>query len=151
VLAENVDEYFDITGSSPYMLLVAPVQKGRRKDVPDGYKNLDMYERLYRLRSDIPAVTHVDFSARIQTVHQDTNPRYWQLIKAFKDLTGYALLVNTSFNVRGEPIVCTPEDAYQCFMRTEMDYLIIGNFLFNKAEQPQWQGKDNWRDQYELD
>ncbi len=151
VLAEDVDEYFDIAGSSPYMLLVAPVQKGRRKDMPAGYNDLDMYQRLYHLRSDIPAITHVDFSARIQTVHRETNPRYWQLIKAFKELTGYALLVNTSFNVRGEPIVCTPEDAYQCFMRTEMDYLVIGNFLFNKVEQPPWQEKDNWRDQYELD
>jgi len=151
VLAEDVSEYFDIDGPSPYMLLVAPVKEERRNEVPTDYNNLDMYERLYHLRSDIPAVTHVDFSARIQTVHQDTNPRYWQLIKAFKKITGYALLVNTSFNVRGEPIVCTPEDAYQCFMRTEMDYLIIGDFIFDKAEQPRWQEKKNWRNQYELD
>jgi carbamoyltransferase len=151
VLAEDAHEYFDIDGPSPYMLLVAPVNSERCNDTPANYNDLDMYERLYHLRSDIPAVTHVDFSARIQTVHKETNPRYWQLIQAFKELTGYALLVNTSFNVRGEPIVCTPEDAYQCFMRTEMDYLIIGDYLFDKSEQPKWQEGENWREQYELD
>ena len=98
-----------------------------------------MYKRLYLLRSEVPAVTHVDFTARIQTVHQKTNDRYWQLINAFKELTGYGLVVNTSFNVCGEPIVCTPEDAYRCFMRTEMDWLVVGNHLFRKDEQPAWQ------------
>ncbi len=151
VLAEDVAEYFDLDAPSPYMLLVAPVREGCRQDVSMDCNDQDMYKRLYCSRSDIPAVTHVDFSARIQTVHRDTNPRYWQLIKAFKELTGYALLVNTSFNVRGEPIVCTPEDAYQCFMRTEMDYLVIGNFLFDRVEQPQWREKSDWRAQYGLD
>ena len=122
--------------ASPYMLLVADVREGRCRPLPQGYAGMELYQRLYHLRSDIPAVTHIDYSARIQTVHQETNPRYWQLIQAFKELTGYGLLVNTSFNVRGEPIVCTPEDAYRCFMRTEMDYLVIGDALFAKADQP---------------
>lgn len=151
VLAEYVDEYFDLKKTSPYMLLVAPVKERRRREVPANYNELGMYERLYHPRSDIPAVTHVDFSARIQSVHQETNPRYWQLINAFREQTGCAMMVNTSFNVRGEPIVCTPEDAYQCFMRTDMDYLVIGNYLFSKDEQPAWQEGDNWRDKYELD
>ena len=151
VLAEYVDEYFDLKEDSPYMLLVAPVKEGRRRKVPANYDELGMYERLYYPRSDIPAITHVDFSARIQTVHRGTNPKYWQLINAFREQTGCALVVNTSFNVRGEPIVCTPEDAYQCFMRTDMDYLVIGNYLFKKGEQPAWQKGDKWRDKYELD
>ena len=151
VLAEHAADYFEIEGASPYMLLVAPVCGDRRKETPTDYNNQEMFDRLYHLRSDIPAVTHVDFSARIQTVHKETNPRYWQLITSFKEKTGYALVVNTSFNVRGEPIVCSPEDAYQCFMRTEMDYLAIGNFLFSKKDQPTWQEKENWRDKYELD
>nr|MBF0223159.1 carbamoyltransferase [Desulfobulbaceae bacterium] len=151
VLAEDASDYFKIEGSSPYMLLVAPVNEDRRKETPADYDSKEMYERLYHLRSDIPAITHVDFSARIQTVHKETNPRYWHLINAFKEQTGYGLVVNTSFNVRGEPIVCTPEDAYQCFMRTEMDHLVVGNYLFSKTEQPKWQEKDNWRDKYELD
>ena len=113
------------------MLLVAPVKEERRNPLPPGYENLDLFDRLYHLRSDVPAITHVDYSARIQTVHQETNERYWRLIQAFKELTGCGLIVNTSFNVRGEPIVCTPEDAYQCFMRTEMDYLVLGDFLFD--------------------
>jgi len=112
---------------------------------------MELYDRLYHLRSDIPAVTHVDYSARIQTVHRDTNERYWKLISAFKELTGYGVIVNTSFNVRGEPIVCTPGDAYQCFMRTEMDWLVIGDHLFDKKEQTSWKGDTDWRDEYELD
>ena len=120
VLAEDAGEYFDLETASPYMLLVAPVREKRRQPVPDGYGKLPLYDRLYFRRSDIPAVTHVDFSARIQTVHRQTNERYWRLIRAFKELTGCGLVVNTSFNVRGEPIVCTPEDAYRCFMRTGM-------------------------------
>ena len=136
VLAEHVDEWFDLNPSSPYMLLIAPVKHRHRKTEPHGYNELPMYPRLYHLRSDIPAVTHVDYSARIQTVHQATNPKYWHLISAFNELTGVPLLVNTSFNVRGEPIVCTPEDAYRCFMRTEMDFLVIDNLLFAKKSQP---------------
>ncbi|MGA1875821.1 MAG: carbamoyltransferase [bacterium] len=151
VLAEDSEKYFDLNRPSPYMQLVAPVQERLRKPLPGGYSNMGIYERLYHLRSDIPAVTHVDYSARVQTVHRETNERYWRLIKAFKDRTGYGLLVNTSFNVRGEPIVCTPEDAYRCFMRTEMDYLVIGNFLFDKKVQPDWSNKEKWREVYELD
>jgi carbamoyltransferase len=99
----------------------------------------------------LPAITHIDFSARVQTVHKETNERYWQLIKAFEEQTGWGVLVNTSFNVRGEPIVCTPEDAYRCFMRTEMDYLVMGDVLFKKEEQPQWEEEKDWREEYELD
>ena len=112
---------------------------------------LELFDRLYILRSDVPAITHVDYSARIQTVHQETNPKYWRLINAFKELTGYGLIVNTSFNVRGEPIVCTTEHAYQCFMRTEMDYLVMENFLFDKKDQPAWHEEKDWRQVYELD
>ena len=101
----------------------------RLNALPDNYKNLPLYQRLYTLRSDIPAVTHIDFSARIQSVNKDTNPKYWSLINDFKALTGYGVIVNTSFNVRGEPIVCTPDDAYKCFMRTEMDYLSNGELF----------------------
>jgi carbamoyltransferase len=104
-----------------------------------------------RRLSDIPAVTHVDYSARIQSVDRQTNEKYWQLINTFKQKTGYGLVVNTSFNVRGEPIVCTPEDGYRCFMRTEMDWLVISNSLFKKTEQPSWQEKEDWQETYELD
>ena len=151
VLAEYAKDYFTLAADSPYMLLVAPVQEQWRKPVPADYNQLEMYERLYHHRSEIPAVTHVDFSARVQTVHKQTNPRYHQLISAFFKKTGCPIIVNTSFNVRGEPIVCTPEDAYQCFMRTEMDYLVIGDYLFAKKDQPQWQEKDNWRESFVLD
>ena len=126
VLVEDVNDYFDLQGPSPYMLLVAPVQGKRCNPLPDEKSDSpspeNVFQRLYHLRSDIPAVTHIDYSARIQTVDRDTNSRYWHLINTFKQQTGYGLLVNTSFNVRGEPIVCTPEDAYRCFMRTEMEY-----------------------------
>jgi len=137
------------------MLLVAPVKESRCNPLPDAgnaaAKEHDLFARLYHIRSDIPAVTHIDYSARIQTVDRRTNDTYWQLINCFKQKTGYGLLVNTSFNVRGEPIVCTPEDAYSCFMRTEMDYLVIGKRLFKKMEQPLWEEKDSWLDKYELD
>ena len=151
VLAEDVNEYFELNESGPYMQLVVPVQEKHRKPLPDKYDSLPLYERLYHLRSDIPAVTHVDFSARIQTVHRETNERYWRLISAFKKLTGFGLVINTSFNVRGEPIVCTPEDAYRCFMRTEMDWLVVNDTLFSKAEQPPWQDEANWQELYGLD
>jgi carbamoyltransferase len=151
VLAEDIYEYFCFKGKSPYMQIVAPVQNTLRKKIPINYDNLELYERLYYVRSDIPAVTHVDFSARIQSVHKETNPKYWELINAFKKITGYGLLVNTSFNVRGEPIVCTPEDAYRCFMRTEMDYLVIGDYLFSKSDQPEFKGKDDWKTEFVLD
>ena len=110
-----------------------------------------MYNRLYHLRSDIPAVTHVDYSARIQSVNKNINAKYWKLIKTFKDKTGCGLVVNTSFNVRGEPIVCTPEDAYVCFMRTEMDYLVMENYLFAKTEQPEWSKSESWKKEFQLD
>jgi carbamoyltransferase len=106
---------------------------------------------VYHLRSDLPAVVPIDDSGRIQTVHKETNQRYWFLIQAFKEYTGYGLVVNTSFNVRGEPIVCTPDDAYRCFMHTEMDDLIIENFLFEKEKQPVWREEGNWREKYGLD
>ncbi|MHC1728494.1 MAG: carbamoyltransferase [Syntrophobacteraceae bacterium] len=151
VLEEDIAEYFEIDRPSPYMLLVAPVCESRRFGVPDNYGQLGMWERLYHPRSDIPAVTHVDFSARIQSVSAATNNRYWKLIDAFKKKTGYGVIVNTSFNVRGEPIVCTPEHAYQCFMRTEMDYLVIENCLFSKSDQPEWAKNDDWQQQFGLD
>ncbi len=151
VLADDVAEYFDYDGISPYMLLVHPVADERRNPLPAGYDSMDLRNKLYFERSDLPSITHIDYSARIQTVHQETNPRYWELINAFKELTGYAVIVNTSFNVRGEPIVSTPNDSYRCFMRTEMDYLVVGNYLFDKRQQPEWQEKDNWQEEFVLD
>ncbi|MCG2771399.1 MAG: carbamoyltransferase [Desulfobacterales bacterium] len=151
VLHEETANYFELDRPSPYMLLVAPVNEARRNPLPPGYDNLELFDRLYHLRSDVPAITHVDYSARIQTVHRETNERYWRLIRAFKEHTGCGLIVNTSFNVRGEPIVCTPEDAYQCFMRTEMDYLVMGDYRFDKQDQPDWQEAKDWRTEFELD
>jgi carbamoyltransferase len=151
VQTERVSEYFDYQGISPYMLLVHPVRSDRCNPAPEGYDELSVREKLYHLRSDMPSITHIDYSARIQTVHQDTNPRYWDLIEAFREITGMGVIVNTSFNVRGEPIVCTPEDAYRCFMRTEMDYLVVGNFLFDKKKQPEWLEKDGWKEEFVLD
>ncbi len=151
VQAEQVAEYFSYNGISPYMLLVHPVRAERRKPLPPDYDTLPVRDKLYHLRSDLPSITHIDFSARIQTVHRETNPRYWNLIEQFRQRTGIAVVVNTSFNVRGEPIVCTPEDAYRCFMRTEMDYLVVGNYLFNKKEQPDWLEKDGWKEEFVLD
>lgn len=151
VLAEDCSDYFDCDGTSPYMLLVHPVLENRRKPLPAEYDSLPMRKKLYVQRSDLPAITHIDFSARIQTVHRETNPRYWQLIDAFKRQTGCAVLVNTSFNVRGEPIVNTPDDAYRCFMRTEMDYLVVGNYVFDKKQQPAWPEKGAWKEEFGLD
>lgn len=151
VLAEKSEEYFDYKGISPYMLLVHPVAESRRMPLPDNYDQMDVRDKLYFLRSDLPSITHIDYSARIQTVHKETNPRYYQLIDSFNELTGYGVVVNTSFNVRGEPIVCTPNDAYRCFMRTEMDYLVVGNYVFDKKAQPEWQERDNWQEEFVLD
>lgn len=151
VLAEDCSVYFEHEGISPYMLLVQPVKKERRKALPEGFNKFSIKDKLYYLRSDMPAITHIDFSARIQTVHQETNPRYYDLIQAFKKLTGYGVIVNTSFNVRGEPIINTPEDAYRCFMRTEMDFLVVGNYVFEKKSQPAWQETDNWKEEFTLD
>jgi carbamoyltransferase len=124
--------FFEYTGTSPYMLLVHKVIQKRRKTLPENFSYLSLEEKLNLERSDIPAVTHVDFSARIQTVRKSANPRYYALLKAFEKLTGTGLLINTSFNVRGEPIVCTPKQAFQCFMHTQMDYLVMNNFIFTK-------------------
>ncbi len=151
VLDEDCNEYFELENSSPYMLLVANVREKHRNKTPENYYDLPLMERLYFQRSDVPAITHIDYSARIQTVHRETNPKYHRLISEFKKLTGKGVIVNTSFNVRGEPIVCTPQDAYKCFMRTEMDYLVIGNYLFDKKEQPEWENKDNWKEEFKLD
>ncbi|MEL7221280.1 MAG: carbamoyltransferase, partial [Bacteroidota bacterium] len=135
VLASDAKQYFELKDESPYMLLVAPIKKDKRCPLPTDYGELPLKEKLAVQRSTIPAVTHIDFSARVQTVHEDTNPRFANLIKAFKAETACSLLVNTSFNVRGEPIVCSPEDAFRCFIRTDMDYLIMGNYCFEKAKQ----------------
>jgi len=136
VLIEDAGEYFEKGCSSPYMLLIDYVRENRRKTLPAGYHSMPLKEKLDHMRSDIPAVTHLDYSARVQTVHSDTNPKYHKLISVFKKLTGCGVIVNTSFNVRGEPMVCTPEDSYKCFMSTEMDYLVIGNLVFDKKLQP---------------
>jgi carbamoyltransferase len=151
VLEECVAEFFELDRPSPYMLLVAKVREARRKPLPEGYHSLPLYERLYHLRSDVPAITHIDYSARIQSVNREVNQRYWKLIDAFRQRTSFGVIVNTSFNVRGEPIVCTPEDAYRCFMGTEMDYLVLGDFLFKKEEQPRFADRDYWKQKYELD
>jgi carbamoyltransferase len=134
VLVEDMEEYFDWSIPSPYMLFVAPVKKELRKPYKaDG----GLYERLYSPRSDLPAITHMDYSARLQTVDKNDNEKYWKLINAFKQITGYGVVINTSFNVRGEPIVCTPLDAYKCFMSSDMDYVVIGNVCFSKKDQPE--------------
>ncbi|MCA1802886.1 MAG: carbamoyltransferase [Rhodothermaceae bacterium] len=151
VLAEDAPDYFDLDTGSPYMLLVRDVAADRRKPLPPGYHQLPIREKLYHLRSDIPAVTHIDYSARIQTVHRQSNERYWKLIAAFKKRTGCSLLVNTSFNVRGEPIVCTPDQAYTCLMRTEMDALVMGNYLFLKSQQPEYKHAGEWQQEFPLD
>ncbi len=151
VLAECAQDYFDLPGASPYMLLTAGIKKERRTSLPENYHELDLWQRLYLHRSDIQAVTHLDFSARVQTVHRETNPRFWRLINTFKKKSGYGVVVNTSFDVRGEPIVCDPKDAYRCFMRTEMDYLVINNFMLCKSEQPDWRNREKWMGKFQLD
>ncbi len=151
VLAEEVSNYFELDSASPYMLIVAPVSESRRIAMTDAQQKLFGIEKLNVPRSELPAITHVDYSARVQTVHADTNPRYHALLSAFHRRTGCPVLVNTSFNVRGEPIVCTPDDAYRCFMRTEMDYLVIENYLLRKAEQPPMPKDESWKEEFELD
>lgn len=150
-LVEDVSEYFDMDSESPYMLLVAPVRQSRRIDMNKEQEDLFGIEKLNVPRSDIPAVTHVDYSARIQTVSADDHPQFYNLINEFKKLTGYGLVVNTSFNVRGEPIVCTPEDAYICFMRTQMDVLFIENYVFYKEEQAEFKEDIDWQKEIALD
>ena len=151
VLSDHVSEYFDQQEDSPYMLIVANVADNHKMPSDSDEKTMFGIDRLKIRRSDIPAITHVDYTARIQTVHRETNPRFYGLIEAFYRKTGCPILVNTSFNVRGEPIVCTPEDAYRCFMRTEMDYLVLENCLLSKLNQPEWVEEENWQDEFELD
>jgi carbamoyltransferase len=151
VLEEDIPEFFEIDNPSPYMLHVIPVKQSRRRPEPPEYSEMELYQRLYHLRSDVPAITHIDYSARIQSVNKNTNPRYWQLINQFKKLTGYGVIVNTSFNVRGEPIVCNPDDAFKCFMRTEMDFLVMGDLLFDKQKQEKLKNDSNWKEEFKLD
>jgi carbamoyltransferase len=151
VLWERVSDYFEQESPSPYMLIVAPLCEGLRIGLSDEQQRLFGIERLNLKRSQLPAITHVDYSARVQTVHEETNPRYHGLLKAFDELTDCGVLVNTSFNVRGEPIVCTPTDAYRCFMRTEMDYLVVESFFMDKTDQPAWEDDASWQDEFELD
>ncbi len=151
ILAEYATTYFEIDKPSPYMLFVAPIKKELQKQLPAHYNQLSILEKLYTTRSELQPITHVDFSARIQTVHKETNWRYWELINEYYKQTGYPLLVNTSFNVRGEPIVCSPIDAYQCFMATEMDYLVIGNFVYCKTAQMDYENKHKWKKVFKAD
>jgi carbamoyltransferase len=149
--AETVSDWFEIDRKSPYMLLVADVKEDKRIPMTKEQKQLFGIEKLNVPRSQIPAVTHVDYSARVQTVHRETNSRFYALLEEFEKRTGCPVLINTSFNVRGEPIVCTPEDAYRCFMRTEMDYLVMENIFLSKKDQPKQARDDSWKEEFELD
>ena len=151
VLREKVSEYFNMDCNSPYMLLVAPIVEKRRLPFDPKHEGLWGIDLLNIPRSDVPAITHIDYSARVQTVHQETNPRYHKLLSAFERKTGCAVVVNTSFNVRGEPIVCTPEEAYRCFMRTKMDVLILENYVLLKAEQQALENDSDWKTEFALD
>jgi carbamoyltransferase len=151
VLEERVSDYFELDRPSPYMLLVADVVESRRIEKRGDEKDLPLVEWVNRPRSDVPAVTHVDYSARVQTVSRQDSPRYHAILSEFEKLTGCGVIVNTSFNVRGEPIVCSPEDAYRCFMRTEMDYLVLGPFLLAKSAQPAFEEQGDWRREFQLD
>jgi carbamoyltransferase len=148
VLREEVDNWFEMKEESPYMLLVAPVSGDKCVKAEEKVSGFD---KLKVHRSQIPAVTHVDYSARVQTVKREDNPLYYDMIKAFYDLTGCPVIINTSFNVRGEPLVCSPEDAFRCFMRTEMDYLVMGSFILNKKEQKPVEKDTKWQKEFELD
>jgi len=151
IRAENISDYFDIDRESPYMLLVANVKKDKQFEMSEEQSSYFGLEKLNVVRSEVPAITHVDYSARIQSVNEQTNPRFHQMLTKFNDKYGCPVIINTSFNVRGEPIVCTPEDAYLCFMRTEMDYLIMGNYLLDKTEQRPLKKDSEWRMEFELD
>jgi carbamoyltransferase len=151
ILRERVSDYFELDTDSPYMLLVAPVVKRRRTELTPEQQALWGIDLLNVPKSDIPAATHVDYSARVQTVHAETNPRYHKLLKAFEVKTGCPLLVNTSFNVRNEPIVCSPEDAYRCFMRCAIDILVLEDFVLYKADQKPLENDENWQQEFELD
>ena len=150
VLREDVSDWFEIDSDSPYMLMVAPVAKAHRQAMTGEQEALFGIDKLNVARSTIPAVTHVDYSARVQTVHAETNPLYYDLISRFKAMTGCPVLINTSFNVRSEPIVCTPEDAFRCLMGTEIDLLVCGNAILRKDEQDPALRRD-YSDQFELD
>ena len=150
VLREDVGNWFELDDDSPYMLLVANVQEDLRRQMSEAEKALFGIDKLNVKRSEIPAVTHVDYSARVQTVHRDTNPRYHAVISAFKEITGCPVVVNTSFNVRGEPIVCTPQDAFKCFMGTEIDVLVCGIAVIRKENQDPALAED-YKSKYELD
>jgi carbamoyltransferase len=151
VRAENISDYFEIDRESPYMLLVANVQKDKQVAMSEEQNSYFGLEKLNVVRSEIPAITHVDYSARIQSVNGKTNSRYHEMLTKFNNKYGCPVIVNTSFNVRGEPIVCTPKDAYLCFMRTEMDYLIMGNYLLDKKDQKTIVGDSDWQSEFELD
>jgi carbamoyltransferase len=151
VLRERVSEWFEMDCESPYMLLVAPVKKERQIPMTAEQRSLWGLDLLNQPRSDIPAVTHIDYSARVQTVSRDVSPDYYDLIREFEKLTGCPVVVNTSFNVRGEPIVCSPKDAHTCFMRTHIDALVLGPFLLRKEEQPAWEETQNWKQEFQLD
>ena len=151
VLEDKVSDYFELDRESPYMLLVADVKNNRCKKMTTDEEKLFGIEKLNILRSDIPAITHIDYSARVQTVNKNTNPLYYKLISRFNDKFGYAVVINTSFNVRGEPIVCTPGDAYRCFMRTDIDYLVLGNYLLSKMDQLPLKEDSDWKKEFELD
>ena len=151
VLREQVGEWFELSSDSPYMLMVAKVVPSRRRPMTEQERTLWGIEKLNVPRSEVPAITHVDYSARIQTVRRDVAPLYWEIIEAFRQKTGCPVIVNTSFNVRGEPIVCTPEDAYRCFMRTEMDALVLEDYVLVKADQPPFEDDEEWRQTFQLD
>ena len=151
VLRECVHEFFELDADSPYMLQVAPIKAERQLPMRDDQQRLFGIDKLNVPRSDMPAVTHVDYSARVQTLRRQDHPRYYDVIRAFQSLTGYPVVVNTSFNVRGEPIVQSPEDAYRCFMRTEMDFLVLGSYLLDKKDQPPWEEERDWQEEFELD
>jgi carbamoyltransferase len=151
VLADRVSDWFDIDRESPYMLLVAEVKKDRQIPMTEGQQKLFGLEKLMVPRSEVPAITHVDYSARLQTVKREDNPLYYDMIKAFEARTGCPVIINTSFNVRGEPIVLSPEHAFKCFMRTDMDYLVLGTFILDKKEQKALEGDADWRKEFELD
>lgn len=151
VSAERASEYFEIDRESPYMLLVAPLRREKLRPVTEAEQKLKGLDRLRVARSEVPAITHVDSSARLQTVDEQDHPEYYRVIKAVEEKCGCPVIINTSFNVRGEPIVCAPRDAHKCFMRTEMDYLVLGRFLLDKGDQPAFHNEINWREAYELD
>ena len=151
ILRERVSNYFEMEVESPYMLLVAPIKENKRVPMTEEQQKLFGIDKLNVPRSEVPAITHIDYSARVQTVSREDNPEYYDMIGKFEEMTGCPVIINTSFNVRGEPIVCSPAHAYLCFMRTNMDYLVMGNFILDKKDQPELKGDTDWRKEFELD